>query len=154
MKFVKWQLKCEFNEANIGPAFEASMTVLTQIEVCLNSRLLIPLSSNTEKLTLSHFLIQRPMKVFLEMIYMARRRQYINIFEMMMSRILTHTITMGKGGPKIKSGPLVPIQDIPPANWELTRVRDDHPRYGGRIRAVTVRSHGTLERIVYSIHDF
>ena len=64
MKSAKYHLKRVL--AGVKMTFEEYSTLLTQVEACLNSRPLTPLSGEEDgcdALTLGHFLIGRPLEV-------------------------------------------------------------------------------------------
>ena len=63
MNSVKYQLKCVL--AGVTMTFEEYSTLLAQIEACLNSRPLVPISGKEDgcdALTPGHFLIGRPLE--------------------------------------------------------------------------------------------
>ncbi|XP_037911915.1 uncharacterized protein LOC119652051 [Hermetia illucens] len=64
VKSAKRHIKGVFDECRIVPTFEEFSTILCQIEACLNSRPLVPLSNSPddlEALTPAHFLVSRPL---------------------------------------------------------------------------------------------
>lgn len=142
--------------------FEKMATLLTQIEACLNSRPLTPLSddpSDMNALTPGHFLIGEPPSTVpdpnLSHIQVNRLSHWQHIQRMQQdfwSRWQKEYIAQLQHRPKwmqakanVEIGNLVLLKDecLPPTHWPLGRIENVHPGADGRVRVVTVRYNGT-----------
>jgi hypothetical protein len=156
----------------LGPtplSFEEMCTLMTQIECCLNSRLLTPVSSDPndlEALTPGHFLIGTSMKSIpdpdLSSLSIGRldRWQLIQrLQQQFWSRWMNEFLTRLQQRPKwAQQKPQVTINDpviikderLPPL--KLAHVIDLHPDPDGITRVVTLRTaEGTLQRPIASL---
>ncbi|XP_062535347.1 uncharacterized protein LOC134204551, partial [Armigeres subalbatus] len=134
-------------------------TLLTQIESCLNSRPITPLSDDStdfEVLTPGHFLIGSPLKAVPQIdsteIPFNRLRlwqQTQKMFQLIWKRwhaeylsTLQPRTKWFKPPIEIKINQLVLLRDdnSPPMNWPTARIIDLHPGADGIIRVVTVQS--------------
>ncbi|XP_053686658.1 uncharacterized protein LOC128736205 [Sabethes cyaneus] len=138
--------------------FEELTTVLCQIEACLNSRPLCPMSSspdNCEALTPGHFLVGQPLNLLPEpdvsRVQMNRldhwekvQRYTIEFWNRWRNEYLATLQSRGKWRTRqenIKPGQLVLVKsdNVPPSAWELARVSAVHPDQQGLVRIVTLR---------------
>jgi len=148
------------------PSQSEFLTLLCQIEACLNSKPLAALNddpSDMSVLTPSHFLIGRPLismpeesvlainpnrlsrwqlvRAMLEQFWHAWSLDYLN---MLQRRNKWNRISCN-----FKVGDLVLVKNplLPPNKWELARVQQVHPGFDGLVRVVKIRtSHNALKR--------
>ncbi|XP_029714168.2 uncharacterized protein LOC115258237 [Aedes albopictus] len=134
-------------------------TLLAQIECCLNSRPIIPLSddpSDSELLTPGHFLIGSALKAVpstdVTAIPLNRLRQYQQtqkLFQLIWKR--WHLEYLSELQPRTKwYNPPISIQqnqlvllkedNTPPMTWPTARIVETHPGSDGIIRVVTVQT--------------
>ncbi|XP_038116638.1 uncharacterized protein LOC119768917 [Culex quinquefasciatus] len=138
--------------------FEELSTVLCQIEACLNSRPLCPLSTSPdslEALTPGHFLVGQPLNMIPEPDVMHLKMNQLDRWQKM-QRYSTefwnrwrdeYIATLQPRGKwraseeNIKPGQLVLVKNdnAPPSAWELARVVAVHPDRAGLVRNVTLR---------------
>lgn len=133
-------------------------TLLCQIEACLNSRPLTPLSNDPndlQALTPAHFLIGGPMlrhpepDLSQEEPNGLRRWRFVqflmqDFWKRWHNKYLPQLQTRGKwtsGAAPLKINDIVIVKEenIPPARWKLARIVNVHPGSDGRIRVATVR---------------
>lgn len=133
-------------------------TLLCQIEACLNSRPLTPLSSNVndlEPLTPGHFLIGAPITLPVEpnMVYenlagLQRWKLVQGMLQTFWNRwrveYLPQLQIRGKWRSVIKTLEvddivIVKEENMPTARWRLARVTELHPGRDGNVRVVTIR---------------
>lgn len=146
--------------------YEEFSTVLAQIEACLNSRPLCPLSSDPSDLavlTPGHFLIGAPLTDIPERdisdvpISRLKRWQLTQrVFQHFWKRwsqeylsSLQQRFKWCKREPNIQTGDLVLIKDqcMSPLRWKLARVVQTHPGPDKCVRVVTLKtSNGELKR--------
>ncbi|XP_066600734.1 uncharacterized protein [Prorops nasuta] len=157
VKSVKYHLKRTFGDRVL--TYEEFSTVLVEIESCLNSRPICPLSSNVDdlqSLTSAHFLIgeasglvpdEAPLKV------PENRLERFHLLQAIRNRFwkrwsleyMQHLQERGKWRGPTKNfaiGQLVLIRDdrYPPAKWPLGRVVEVHPGPDNLVRVVTVKT--------------
>lgn len=164
VRSLKYHLKRVLNNQKL--TFEEYSTLLAQIESCLNSRPLCPLTEDIEDLdflTPSHFLISRPGLSIIETAEDARTRWYhINqifrdLWRRWKSEYLTQLSVRNKWLERrknIEKGNLVVIhEDNLPANkWLMGRVTEVHPGSDGLVRVVTLKTkNGYLTRPVVKL---
>ncbi|XP_066599915.1 uncharacterized protein [Prorops nasuta] len=139
--------------------FEEFSTVLAEIEACLNSRPLCPLSGDIEDLgvlTPSHFLLGGPSSIIPDLPLqdipenrlipfqlIAKLQQ--NFWKRWSRKYLHHLQERSKWkGPSenFVVGQLVVVQDdrYPPAKWPLGRIIEVHPGKDGLVRVVSVKT--------------
>ncbi|XP_037906726.1 uncharacterized protein LOC119648870 [Hermetia illucens] len=159
VKSAKRHIKGVFDECRIVPTFEEFSTILCQIEACLNSRPLVPLSNSPddlEELTPAHFLVSRPLMALPEVditneslhdrwqqlkqinqIFWKRWvYEYLHLLQKRDKRIAE--------SPNLRCGQMVLIREreAPPTKWPLARILEVHPGQDGKVRVVTIRYHG------------
>lgn len=157
VKSMKYHLKRIIGDTNL--TYEELSTVLTQIEACMNSRPLCPMSENPDDLmvlTPGHFLIGRAIKsspeenmLDLRLNSLSRWRFAQRLVQDFWTRWSTEYLSKLQNRPKwltkqtnVKKGDLVLVKDekLPPSNWMLGRIVDTHPGKDNLVRAVTVKT--------------
>ncbi|XP_055918573.1 uncharacterized protein LOC129950673 [Eupeodes corollae] len=169
VKSVKHHLKRTTRDERL--TFEELYTLLTQIEACLNSRPLCPLSDNIDDLdylTPGHFLIGEPLltipqkdKNVENMSYLDRWKKtqaLVNVFWQKwngeyLSRLQQRPKwTKREAEPKVGSLVLVKDERLPPSQWALARITDTHPGADGLVRVVTLKTKsGIMKRPITKI---
>lgn len=169
VKSLKHHLKRTIGNSKL--TFEELYTLLAQIEACLNSRPLAPLTTDVADLTAltpGHFLIgdallSAPDQSSLsENISLLSRWQLVQrLFQSLSRRWQTEYLSRLQQRPKwTKSKPNIQINDLvlikdmnsSPNNWPLARVIEIHPGTDGLVRVVTVRtSNSTFKRSITKI---
>lgn len=137
---------------------EQLSTLLAQIEACLNSRPLTPLStdpSDFEALTPGHFLIGGPLTMPAEPFYsdgkgLINKWTKVQVLKQVFwkrwsSEYLPQMQVRGKWrtltkSPKIGDLALLRDENLPPMKWKLVRITEEHPGSDGIVRVVTVLS--------------
>ncbi|XP_065091295.1 uncharacterized protein LOC135712267 [Ochlerotatus camptorhynchus] len=147
------------------------LTVVTQIEACLNSRPLTPLSndpSDLEVLTPGHFLIQRPLTAVPEPSLLelpegrlSRWQQVQRYSQVIWKHWSTDYLsnlqsrnkwTRHRNNLDVGAMVLLKEDNIPPLKWKLGRVTEIHPGPDGNVRVVTVNTkHGYFRRAISKI---
>ncbi|KXJ07266.1 hypothetical protein AC249_AIPGENE26022 [Exaiptasia diaphana] len=136
IKSMKYHLRRVLG--NVSLAYEEMYTTLCQIEACLNSRPLTPLSSSPtdlQPLTPGHFLITTPLNQLPE--------------EDLSEVKLQQRVKWRKEKRNLQKNDLVILKEenTPPAKWVLGRVEDLHFGQDGKCRVVTVKTqNGTYTR--------
>jgi len=133
-------------------------TTFTQVEACLNSRPLTPLSSDPNDLhalTSGHFLIGRPLLAIPESDVMTIHHNRLSRWQLLQkinqqfwSRWSSEFLTRLQQRPKwlnhrknIQVNDLVIIKDnLPPQQWKMGRVIQVHPGQDDLVRVVTLRT--------------
>ena len=138
-------------------------TMLTQVEACLNSRPLTPMSSDPNDLTFltpGHFLIGRPLTALPQLDYDFDKISHLTRWHLL-QRMLQHFwkrwsrefLTRLQQHPKwwkqhenLKIDDLVLIKEDnqPPQKWKLGRITAVHPGLDNLVRAVTVKTEDGL----------
>lgn len=147
--------------------FELLYTIICQIEACLNSRPLTPLSNDPNDLnplTPNHFLMGTNASVIPELdvrnILCNRRDQYQNMTELIQSfwsrwkkdylgELQRRNKWQTSSQRSLKKDDLVIVKEdnLPPAVWRMARVISSHPGSDGIVRVVTLKtSQGTCVR--------
>lgn len=165
VKSVKHHLKRILAYSNL--TYEEMNTVLTQIEAILNSRPLIPLSSNPSDLTAltpSHFLLGRTITVLsapqvqdaTKLTTLSRYSRIQQLKAHFWDRYYKEYITelqrrqkWRKQGEGLQLGEMVLVKDdrVPPNRWLLGRVTGVYPGSDGVTRVADVKTtSGTLRR--------
>jgi len=166
IKSCKVHLKRTMQNALL--TFEELATVLAQIEACLNSRPLCPLSadpSNLLPLTPGHFLIGEPITSIsdadlteIRFNRLSRWQVIQRVTQDFWKRWSLEYLSSMQGRVKwsqtkenLKINDLVMIQDetLPPLKWKIGRVIQLHCGHDKMIRVVTVKTAtGTLKRAI------
>jgi hypothetical protein len=153
---------------NTRLTFEELTTVMIQIEACLNSRPLTPMSpdpGDMQALTPGHFLIGEPLTatpepdlVSLPVNRLSRWQLVQQLYQRFWRRWSNEYLTRLQQRPKwlqhrtnVKEGDMVLIKEenLPPLKWSLGRVTSTHPGDDDLTRVVTVwTSGGELKRPV------
>ncbi|XP_075991105.1 uncharacterized protein LOC142986474 [Anticarsia gemmatalis] len=164
VKAMKYHLHRVLGEQKL--TFEQFTTLLNQIEACLNSRPLCPLTEDVEDLeylTPGHFLIGGPLlslpqqeQNFAEHDLRNRWRlveqMNVHIWKRWSNEYLHQLQIRSKwqhSTENMKQGSLVLVKDehLPPGRWALGRVLELHPGADGLVRVVTLKTkNGTLKR--------
>lgn len=148
-------------------SFDEFITVLAQVEACMNSRPLSPLSedpSDPNPLTAGHFLTGGPLHAIPERdlsdvqpTTLKRWERVQGITQQFWKRWVKECIAQmqtrkkwrSKTNTQITVGDLVLIkqESTPPLQWPMGRISDVHPGVDGIIRVVSIKtSKGTLKR--------
>lgn len=158
VKSVKYHLKRTISNAHLS--YEQFYTVLTQIEACLNSRPLCPMSNNPSDhtvLTPGHFLIGEPLTSFPEpdlteiketRLSRFQRCQQISqhFWKRWSQEYLTNLQQLPKWKRKseliIKEGAIVVLKEdnLPPLLWKIGRITALHPGKDGTTRVATIKT--------------
>lgn len=139
--------------------FVGLSALLCQVEACLNSRPLLPLSDDVgdvNALTPAHFLIQRSSyllpthDISQEKIPLGKRWEAVNqksqiFWKRWSTEYLTSLQSRNKWNvakPSLQIGDLVLLKDeiTSPGKWPLGRVIDTHPGTDNLVRVVTVKT--------------
>lgn len=157
VKSAKFHLTRVVKEARL--TLEELITLLCEIEACLNSRPLVPLSSSPsdlEALTPAHFLVGGPLLLIpepdlnSEKVETLRRWSYVQalmqgFWKRWTTEYLPQLQVRGKWTAKstnLKIGDLVIIKEdmVVPGRWKMGRVLQTHPGSDGTVRVVTLRT--------------
>jgi len=161
IKSIKSHLKRVIGETPL--TFEEMYTLLTQIEACLNSRPLTPISSDPndlQALTPGHFLVGGPLKSIPDTDLSAEPMNTLTRWQLLqklqqhfwhrwqaeyLSRMQQRPKWL-KIKPNIAKDNLVIIKDdrLPPLQWKLGRVLDLFPGADGVVRVVLLKTEGGL----------
>lgn len=148
--------------------YEEYGTVLCQIEACLNSRPLSPLTSDPEELnalTPGHFLIGEALLAPPQPMVADNRATLINRWQHLQLlqqhfwqrwnreylTLLQQRHKWHDGTTKLRVGDVVLVKDerLTPRNWAMGRITDLHPGADGKVRVATLRvSTGEVKRPV------
>lgn len=157
VKSTKYHLKRILGEGTC--TYEELLTILCQIESCLNSRPLCPISNDPddfEILTPGHFLIGRPLisrpqpgilevptnrLSYWKRIYQTTQRFWKQWQTEYLSRLQQRPKWVSKTT-NIEKGDLVLLKEdnIPPSQWRLGRILDTHQGTDGLTRVVTIKT--------------
>lgn len=169
VKSLKHHLKRSVQNAKL--TYEELSTLLTQIEACLNSRPLAPLSTDPNDftaLTPGHFLIGDALlampdrNTINDNISLLSRWQLVQrMYHAFAIRWQTEYLSRLQQRPKwttktrnIQTGDLVLLKEpnIPPSKWPLARIIATHPGADNLVRVVTVRTAtSTFKRCITKI---
>ena len=132
------------------------MTVLCQVEACLNSCPLTPMPNNDdvlEVLTPSHFLIGRPLQAIPDPAFSYRSvslaslafvsessRHFWKRWYMEYVTQLCRFTKWHRRSRIFEIGDMVILQEDGPGKWPLGRIKQVHPGKDGIVRVVTVRT--------------
>ena len=169
VKSMKSHLKRVVGETKL--TFEEFMTVLTQVEACLNSRPLVPIvfdGDTVEPLTPGHFLIGRPIEALpdpstsYQSISLLRRwhlcqnltRHFWKRWSTEYLGIIRKYVKWHHPSRNMKVGDVVILQEdnLFPTKWPIGRIVDTHPGKDGFVRILTIKtSKGIYKRPVTKI---
>lgn len=164
VKALKHHLKRVLGEQKL--TFEQFTTLLCQVEACLNSRPLCPITEDPEDLdylTPGHFLTGTPIMSLPQKEQTSKTLDVRNrwkLVELMNQHLwnrwskeylnqLQERSKWQRPKDNIQKGDLVLIKDnqLPPGKWGLGRVTDLHPGSDGYVRVVTLKTkNGILKR--------
>ncbi|XP_020913427.1 uncharacterized protein LOC110251106 [Exaiptasia diaphana] len=164
IKSMKYHLRRVLG--NVSLAYEEMYTTLCQIEACLNSRPLTPLSSSPtdlQPLTPGHFLITTPLNQLpeedLSEVKVNRLNRWQHLKQLHQHfwkrwskeylNQLQQRVKWRKEKRNLQKNDLVILKEenTPPAKWVLGRVEDLHFGQDGKCRVVTVKTqNGTYTR--------
>ncbi|CAG7820182.1 unnamed protein product [Allacma fusca] len=151
--------------------FEELATVLAQVEACVNSRPLTPLSSDPEELsalTPGHFLIGGPLNAIPEpdlseinISRLSRWQRCQQLAQEFWKRwhddylcTLQKRTKWSSTSANVKEGTLVLLKDerLPPMKWKLGRITATHPGKDELVRVVSVKTaDGEFKRPIVKI---
>lgn len=163
IKQAKYHLKRVTNELVFTT--EQLDTIICQIECCLNSRPLTPLSDDIDDykaLTPGHFLIGQPLNALPEPVLLQYNINRLSLWQKVQQSIQQFWIRWSKdylnelqqrskwfqSSDNIKCGQLVLMHDdnLPPTQWLLGRISETHPGSDKKIRVVTIKTKNGLFR--------
>ncbi|XP_050303785.1 uncharacterized protein LOC126741423 [Anthonomus grandis grandis] len=165
VKSVKFHLKRVIGDASL--TYEEMYTVLVQIEACLNSRPLTPISTDPndfQPLTPSHFLIGDSLASLpeenitdLQMTRLSRYQHMQQLYQQFWVRwsrdylcqLQTRSKWKTDQDNSLKVGALVVLMDDnwPPLKWTMARIVDIHKGADNIVRVVSVRlPNGTVSK--------
>ncbi|XP_045498277.1 uncharacterized protein LOC123696249 [Colias croceus] len=164
VKSLKYHLRRVLGDQKL--TYEEFATLLYQLEACLNSRPLSPLSEDPDDLaylTPSHFLASGPILTIIETERDERTRWQLtqkilsDIWKRWRAEYLTSLSARSKwktSKPNIKLNDIVIIHDalLPPGKWALGRVIELHPGSDGYVRVVSVKTKtGIIKRPIIKL---
>ncbi|XP_073964611.1 uncharacterized protein [Choristoneura fumiferana] len=164
VKSFKYHFKRVIGEQIL--TFEEFSTLLSQIEACLNSRPLCPISEDPEDLnylTPSHFLASGPILTLIETERDLRTRWKLTqkIFQDLWKRWRSEYLTtltsrckwkQARENVRINDVVLIHDDNMPPGKWLMGRIVELHPGQDGLVRVVTLKTKsGYLRRPVTKI---
>jgi len=164
VKSMKYQLR-----RTLGPripTYEELCTLLTEIEACLNSRPLCPLSSdplNPTYLSAGHFLIGEPLTHLPSIdytnvkcnslsrweTYQQQQQQFWQRWSADYLQNLQRRQRWQRTLPNLQPGDLVLLREdnTMPLHWPTAVITETHPGKDGKFRVVTLRTpNGTFKR--------
>ncbi|XP_026666970.1 uncharacterized protein LOC113463934 [Ceratina calcarata] len=163
VRSVKHHLKRAFNDRLL--TFEEFSTVLAEIESCLNSRPICPLTGDVEDLqalTPAHFLIGEPTEVILDAappeipdnrleryhLLQAIRTHFWKRWSLEYMQHLQERSKWREPTENFAVGQMVILRDdrYPPSKWPLGRVTEVHLGPDGCVRVVTVKTATSILR--------
>lgn len=169
VKSVKHHLRRVLGTTRL--TFEEMATLLVQIEACVNSRPLTPLTddpADINVLTPGHFLIGEPVSAVpdpnlmeLKLNTLSRWQHVQRMQQDFWSRWQKEYICELQQRPKwmqtqpnVEKGNIVLIKDecLPPTHWPLARITSTHPGADGMVRVVNMQYHGgSITRPIHKI---
>ncbi|XP_074033764.1 uncharacterized protein [Leptinotarsa decemlineata] len=170
VKSTKYHLKRVMGNASLN--FEEFYTVLCQIEACLNSRPLYPISTDPNDLTPltpAHFLIGESLTALPEPSLLNLKENRLSRFQRTqqivqhfwsrwtkeyVSNLQTRVKWKMQHPQLIKIGLMVLVKEdgLPPLKWKMGRILQIHKGIDGVIRSVTIKTTtGELKRPVVKI---
>jgi hypothetical protein len=169
IKSAKAHLKRVMGNSTL--TFEEFSTLLAQIEACLNSRPITPLSSDPDDLdvlTPGHFIIGEPLVSIPEpstlnttpapLLRWCTIQQKFQYFWKRWSTEYINNLQLRvkwrESSANLQPDDLVLIKDdnLPPLKWSMGRVIDIHPGSDQLVRAVTLKTHsGIIQRTIHKL---
>lgn len=169
IRSVKHHIRRILGESTL--TYEELSTFVVQVECCLNSRPLYPMSSDPTDfnvLTPSHFLIGCAINTIPERSVLDETTNSLTRWQMVQrlyqrfwaqwSSEYLHTLQQRKkwqqDQPNIAIGDMVLITDDnrPPSSWPIGRIIEVHPGSDGKVRVVTIRSaRQTIKRSIVKV---
>lgn len=169
VKVAKRQLHRQLGNALLS--FENMSTVLTQIEACMNSRPLTPMTENPDDLAIltpAHFLIGSSLSALPDADLAHIPTNRLNHYQYIQQRVqrfwhqwrTEYLVELQKENKRIvpnraiRPGRMVVLIDeyLAPVKWPLARIEEIHPGKDGLVRVVTLRtSKGILRRPITKI---
>lgn len=162
VKSIKYHLKRVIGDQTL--TFEELSTVLYQIEACLNSRPLAPLSNDPNDVTVitpGHFLTGRALVTPVESVDNTINRDHISRWTMLQkmkndfwkvwsTEYLSRLQQRSKWKTtkeNVMEGDVVLLKEenISPNNWPLARITQVHPGKDGIVRVVTLQTKGRVK---------
>lgn len=148
--------------------YEEMITLLHQVEACMNSRPLTPVSTDPNDLTAltpGHFLIGRPLKALPDGDFAEKRLSHMRRWQLLQrllqqfwGRWSKEYIARLQQRPKwlkkrenLEVGQLVIVKEdgLPPLKWKMARVLEVHPGTDGLVRTVTLHTaEGDIKRSI------
>jgi len=157
VKSVKHHLRRVIGDATL--TYEEMATFLAEVEACLNSRPLAPLSDDPEDLTAltpGHFLIGNAINAVPEPTFLGEPINHLTRWQQIQSmrdhfwrrwsQEYLHSLTARPKWTTIASAPrvgqlcLVRSETTPPTRWPLARILELHPGDDCHVRVATVRT--------------
>lgn len=157
VRSMKQHLKKTIGEAKL--CYEEFITILTQVEACLNSRPLCPVSNDSndlEVLTPAHFLVGRQLTANPEPSLLNRNENTLGRWQLVQKmtqhfwrRWQDEYLVQLQQRPKwatakknVQVGQLVLItnDNQPPTQWPLGRIPSVHPGTDGAVRVVSIKT--------------
>ena len=157
VKSMKMLMKRSMDSSTF--TIEEATTLLCEIEACLNSRPLTPMSTNTRDfavLTPGHFIIGEPLVAIpghdlahLKINRLDRferiqqqKTHFWNRWQQEYLHILQNRPKWKSASPNFKIGELVLIKDesLAPQKWKVGRIVEVHPGKDGKVRVAKVRA--------------
>ncbi|XP_059056144.1 uncharacterized protein LOC131850012 [Achroia grisella] len=162
VRSIKFHLKRILGNTTL--TYEEMATVTAQVEACLNSRPISPISddiNDLQPLTPGHFLIGVPPIIVPERSYITDNINRLNRWQLVqrmvqhfwdrwtreyLSRLQQRPKWTKRHNNDIKIGDLVIVKDenLPPGKWSLARIIDVHPGDDGLIRVVSLRCRNSV----------
>lgn len=169
IKSTKFHLKRVVGDLKL--TIEEFETLLTQIEACLNSRPLTPMSSDPDDLcalTPGHFLIGRSLASLPEPNYLDVKLNSLSRWQLIQRALQQFwkrwhreylcrlqqrpKWLLGTKNVEINDLVLLKEDNLPPTKWKLARIIDVHPGSDGLVRVVTLKtSDGVYQRNITKI---
>ena len=169
VKSMKFHLKRIVGDTRL--TFEELYTLLTQVEACLNSRPLTPLSSTEEGieiLTPGHFLIGRPLGALPDSPESYRSISQLRRWHLVQCLVrhfwirwskeylvtMRRTLKWHYPTRNIQIGDIVILRDEGPipTKWPMARVVEVHPGKDGHVRVATIKTNtGTYKRPIVKL---
>lgn len=158
VKSAKTHLLKEIGNSSLS--YEDMLTLLAQVEMCLNSRPVTPLSSepsDLEALTPGHFLVGSNLQAVPEKTLIDVPENRLDHFEQTqrhlqriwarwypeyLQQLQSRAVQGCKLSTVIKPGQLVVVKEdcLPPAQWPLGKIVKVHPGKDGIVRVVTLKT--------------